>query len=101
MGIYVNPTGRSFELAINSEIFVDKSGLIKETNKCINTLQRYMCVSRPRRFGKSMAMDMLSAYYGRKTDAENLFKGLKEVMMSRMTDILTSMMYSKLICRTF
>ena len=77
MGIYVNPTGRSFELAINSEIFVDKSGLIKETNKCINTLQRYMCVSRPRRFGKSMAMDMLSAYYGRKTDAENLFKGLK------------------------
>ena len=59
MGIYVNPTGRSFELAINSEIFVDKSGLIKETNKCINTLQRYMCVSRPRRFGKSMAMDML------------------------------------------
>lgn len=72
MGIYVNPTGRSFELAINSEIFVDKSGLIKETNKCINTLQRYMCVSRPRRFGKSMAMDMLSAYYGRKTDAENL-----------------------------
>lgn len=77
MGIYVNPTGRSFELAINSEIFVDKSGLIKETNKCINTLQRYMCVSRPRRFGKSMAMDMLSAYYGRKTDAENLFKDLK------------------------
>lgn len=77
MGIYLNPTGRSFELAINSEIFVDKSGLIKETNKCINTLQRYMCVSRPRRFGKSMAMDMLSAYYGRKTDAENLFKGLK------------------------
>ena len=77
MGIYVNPTGRSFELAINSEIFVDKSGLIKETNKCINTLQRYKCVSRPRRFGKSMAMDMLSAYYGRKTDAENLFKGLK------------------------
>lgn len=77
MGIYVNPTGRSFELAINSEIFVDKSGLIKETNKCINTLQRYMCVSRPRRFGKSMAMDMLSAYYGRKTDAENLFKVLK------------------------
>jgi hypothetical protein len=96
LGIYVNPTGRSFELAINSEIFVDKSGLIKETNKCINTLQRYMCVSRPRRFGKSMAMDMLSAYYGRKTDAENLFKGL-----SRMTGILTSMMYSKLICRTF
>ena len=44
MGIYVNPTGRSFELAINSEIFVDKSGLIKETNKCINTLQRvYVC----------------------------------------------------------
>ena len=42
MGIYVNPTGRSFELAINSEIFVDKSGLIKETNKCIIT-KVYVC----------------------------------------------------------
>ena len=101
MGIYVNPTGRSFELAINSEIFVDKSGLIKETNKCINTLQRYMCVSRPRRFGKSMAMDMLSAYYGRKTDAENLFKGLKISHDESYDRHIKSMMYSKLICRTF
>ena len=41
MGIYVNPTGRSFELAINSEIFVDKSGLIKETYKYITKV--YVC----------------------------------------------------------
>ena len=77
MGIYINPSARSFEMALNSEIFIDKSGLIKETNKCINTLQRYMCVSRPRRFGKSMAMDMLSAYYERNINTENLFGNLE------------------------
>ena len=77
MGIYINPSARLFEMALNSEIFIDKSGLIKETNKCINTLQRYMCVSRPRRFGKSMAMDMLSAYYERNINTENLFGNLE------------------------
>lgn len=77
MGIYINPSARSFEMALNSEIFIDKSGLIKETNRCINTLQRYMCVSRPRRFGKSMAMDMLSAYYERNINTENLFGNLE------------------------
>ncbi len=77
MGIYINPSARSFEMALNSEIFIDKSGLIKETNKCINTLQRYMCVSRPRRFGKSMAMDMLSAYYERNINTEKLFGNLE------------------------
>ena len=64
-------------MALNSEIFIDKSGLIKETNRCINTLQRYMCVSRPRHFGKSMAMDMLSAYYERNINTENLFDNLE------------------------
>lgn len=77
LGTYLNPSGRSFEMALNSEIFIDKSGLIKETNKYINTLQRYMCVSRPRRFGKSMAMDMLAAYYGRDINTEKLFQNLK------------------------
>ena len=77
MGIYINPSARSFEMALNSEIFIDKSGLIKETNRCINTLQRYMCVSRPRRFGKSMAMDMLSAYYERNINTENPFGNLE------------------------
>lgn len=52
MGILVNPDNLAFQVALNSEIYVDKSGLIKYTNKVLNTLQAYICNSRPRRFGK-------------------------------------------------
>ena len=52
MGSYLNPGSGLFEMALRSQIFVDKSGLIEKTNHCVRTLQRYMCVSRPRRFGK-------------------------------------------------
>lgn len=61
MGIYVNPGNVAFKEAINSMIYVDKSALISYTNHVLNTKQKHMCVSRPRRFGKSMAADMLVA----------------------------------------
>ena len=61
MGIYVNPGNASFQEAINSEIYVDKSGLIAYINGVIRTQQKNLCVSRPRRFGKSMAANMLAA----------------------------------------
>ena len=65
MGIYLNPTKIGFQDAVRSEIYVDKSELIAYTNRCIGTEQKFICVSRPRRFGKSMAAKMLSAYYCR------------------------------------
>ena len=69
MGIYVNPGNTAFKEALNSMIYVDKSGLISYTNSVLNTKQKNLCVSRPRRFGKSMAADMLVAYYGRGCDS--------------------------------
>ena len=60
MGSYLNPGTGAFQMARNSEIFIDKSRLIEETNRHVNTIQRFLCVSRPRRFGKSMAADMLA-----------------------------------------
>lgn len=54
MGIYLNPDNIDFKEALNSEIYVDKTGLIALTNKVIRTEQKYVCVSRPRRFGKSV-----------------------------------------------
>lgn len=60
MGGYLNPESDLFEMALRSQIFVDKSGLIEKINRCVRTLQRYICVSRPRRFGKSMGVDMLA-----------------------------------------
>ncbi len=77
MGIYLNPNNKSFRDSLRSEIYVDKTGLIAYTNKCLNTRDKYICVSRPRRFGKSMALEMLAAYYSRGCDSKKLFRGLK------------------------
>ena len=62
MGIYLNPSSIGFKRSLNSEIYVDKTGLIEKTNALLDTEQKFICVSRPRRFGKSMAVYMLSAY---------------------------------------
>ncbi len=77
MGIYLNPDNNGFWETVRSEIYVDKTGLIINTNKYLNTEQKYICVSRPRRFGKSVALKMLAAYYSRGCSSEDLFKGLK------------------------
>ena len=77
MGIYLNPGSGKFQEALDSEIYVDKSGLIAYTNKVFGTKQKYVCVSRPRRFGKSMAADMVSAYYDRSIDSADLFRNLQ------------------------
>ena len=77
MGILVNPDNLAFQVALNSEIYVDKSGLIKYTNKVLNTLQAYICNSRPRRFGKSITANMLTAYYSRGCNSEEMFAGLE------------------------
>lgn len=77
MGVYLNPNNKGFWDAVRSEIYVDKTGLIEHTNKCINTEQRFICVSRPRRFGKSMALKMLAAYYSCGCDSRDLFRGFK------------------------
>ena len=62
MGIYLNPSSIGFKRSLNSEIYVDKTGLIEKTNALLDTEHKFICVSRPRRFGKSMAVNMLSAY---------------------------------------
>ena len=77
MGRYLNPGNVLFETALNSQIYVDKSGLISYTNRVLRSEQRYICVSRPRRFGKSMAANMLASYYGRGVDSKSQFEHLR------------------------
>ena len=76
MGSYLNPGSVLFRGSLRSKIYVDKSGLIEKTNDLICTEQKYVCVSRPRRFGKSMAANMLAAYYKRDEDTRALFDKL-------------------------
>lgn len=77
MGIYLNPGNDSFKEAIRSKIYVDKTGMIACTNERIHTSEKYICISRPRRFGKSTALGMLAAYYSCGCDSRQLFVGRK------------------------
>ena len=77
MGVYLNPGNDGFQSAINSKIYVDKTDMLELTNSVLNTEQRYICVSRPRRFGKSLTAEMLLAYYGKECDSSHIFSGLK------------------------
>ena len=77
MGIYLNPGNEQFAVSVNSELYVDKTELIKYTNSRIGKDRPLICSSRPRRFGKTMAVTMLSAYYSKGCNSENLFAGLK------------------------
>ena len=77
MGMYLNPGNEGFQISVNDDIYVDKSGLIAHINDRIGKRKRYICVSRPRRFGKSMAAEMLSAYYDKSCHSDALFQKLE------------------------
>jgi len=76
MGIFVNPGNEHFKAMLRNQIYVDKTMMIAELNKRLNSLDNYMCISRPRRFGKSVAAGMLTAYYSKGCDSRDLFKNL-------------------------
>lgn len=73
MGKFVDSDNGAFKMAVNSEIYVDKTGIIEYTNKVISTNRAFICNSRPRRFGKSITADMLTAYYSKGCDSVGLF----------------------------
>ncbi len=76
MGTYINKGNEGFRRALNGE-YVDKTGMIEVINKALNTERCYTCVTRCRRFGKTMALNMLYAYYDKSCDSRKLFDGLK------------------------
>lgn len=76
MGSFLNPGNTAFKEAVNAQIYIDKTELIDFTNQFINMPQKFICCSRPRRFGKSMAADMLLAYYNKESESAKLFAGL-------------------------
>ena len=76
MGIFINRGNTDFLSSLTGE-YVDKSGLIAVVNRTLFTDQRFSCVTRCRRFGKSMAARMLCAYYDDSCDSRSLFAGLE------------------------
>ena len=77
MGHYLNSGNEGFKRALRAKIYVDKSGMIEYINSVLGTDDGFICVSRPRRFGKSMAANMLAAYYDKSCDSRKLFQELE------------------------
>lgn len=66
-----------FRETVDSEIYVDKSMLIEKISPKIRTNEKFICITRPRRFGKTINANMLAAYYMKEYDSNGLFQGLK------------------------
>lgn len=76
MGIYVNPGNEFFQECLNNEIYIDKSLVIKDLNRKLRSTGKLICASRPRRFGKSVNMGMMVAYYSKGCDSREMFDNL-------------------------
>ena len=77
MGIYLNPGNENFKEMSGMELYVDKTMMIAHINRFIEQGNKYICVSRPRRFGKTIAGNMLSSYYSKGCDSRELFAKFK------------------------
>ena len=77
MGNYLNPDINNFMEVVNSSIYVDKTELLEYLNSIAQTTQKYICISRPRRFGKSITANMIAAYYNCEADSKELFSRFK------------------------
>ena len=76
MGIYLNIGNAGFQ-SVRKGMYIDKTGLIAYINGTFGTKDKLTCVSRPRRFGKSFATQMLCAYYDKSCDSRELFNDLE------------------------
>ena len=79
MGIYLNPGNENFRGFLKAPIYVDKTMMLEALNSFIDRENKYVCISRPRRFGKTIAGEMIAAYYSKGCDSRTLFENLKIV----------------------
>ena len=77
MGIYLNPRNDNFKDVLCAPIYVDKSMMLDVLNRFIDQKIKHICVSRPRRFGKTIAGNMIAAYYAKGAESGCLFSKLK------------------------
>ncbi|MBQ3657360.1 MAG: AAA family ATPase [Bacteroidales bacterium] len=77
MNIYLNPDNKGFKETLKKKIYVDKTMMLSVLNDFIDESNKYICVSRPRRFGKTIAANMMCAYYSKGCDSREMFSSLK------------------------
>lgn len=79
MALYLNTNAsyKDFGMLKNEKYFVDKSAIIAIINERVKTKNRFLCITKPRRFGKTSVLNMLGAYYGKAYPSKELFDGLQ------------------------
>ena len=77
MGIYLNPGNENFKEALRADIYVDKTEMLSVLSRFMDKGNKYICLSRPRRFGKTIAGNMISSYYSKGCDSREIFENLK------------------------
>lgn len=79
MALYLNTNTayKDFQMLSNDRYFVDKSAIIEKINERVKTKNRFLCITKPRRFGKTSVLNMLGAYYGKKYPSKGLFDRLE------------------------
>ena len=77
MGVYFNPSNKSFTKDRNYKIYIDKTELLEFLNESLETPKNCISVSHARRFGKSHAAGMIDAYYSLGCDSTKLFENTK------------------------
>ena len=85
MGRYLNIGFGKMADDIRDDFYVDKSMFISVLNKRLESRSRFICVSRPRRFGKTMAANMIAAYYSKGCDSHEIFSNLKRKLQNSNT----------------
>lgn len=73
MSMYLNPDDATYEMAVRSPIYVDKTDMLSFLNGQVNTNERFLSISRPRRFGKTLTAEMICAYFNKGLDTRALF----------------------------
>ena len=78
MAIYLNTDAalENYKKLRKSAYFIDKSMILHKLNKLIDTSDCYVCITKPRRFGKSSIINMLGAYYTKGYNSKDIFDKL-------------------------
>ena len=92
MGRFVNPDNSAFQVALNSKIYMDKTGLLEYTNSVLDTPEAYICNSRPRRFGKSYTAICWQPITAKAAIQKRCSMGLQSARVATSKSISTSMM---------
>ena len=79
MGMFLNPLvpAAAYKKIASSRFFVDKSRLLEEIIQSMDDNQKYICITRPRRFGKTVMANMIGAFFGKGADSRDVFSGLR------------------------